>query len=1338
MEHSFDQYPVFQANQVLTSRSLNDAFDYLDEQTRLTRANLIGIGIVCGLEIKLDLSAGTAIALSRGCGVTSEGYLILEPEDVPLVAYRPYTLPDDIDYPPFKDGNTPYTMWELFPQGEPNTTLIDTPGGFLDDKAVVLFLELKKEGLRNCSPNNCDDKGAAVTVTVRRLLIKTADLDKIIAATNKLGSGLTSGDLASALSTRLNLPDLAELRFDVLNSGPSSSDDVYAGFLNVFRVAKLSKTTSGALKAAYAAFQPLLQGKYPSDPFGNFDGLFGFLDTAPANVAQVRFLQYYFDLFEDLLRAYDEFRWKGVDLICACGPQDGLFPRHLMLGLLHPEKSGQPGQYREPFRPSPAVGCCAGDTKILLQLFTRLVEMVTRFTNAPGLPKFNAKARIDPQIRVTPSVLGDGPIAKQAIPYYYRQNGAPPLFQLWNGEKTRRNRANQNLSYRYDEYKPAAPVFVSDPLRYDLERYNFLRIEGHLGKNYQQVLSTLLLLKSQYRLPIDIVALRTGGYDESQPVDLSKESAHFQDLAVLYDTLREELLSSLAEGAMDFYDVPVPDNKLPGGTPKLPLLKKYFPNYRYPAGSVGAVYEERLASYQVIPYIDIDQTLISDPAFVGQVLRVYCVLFGGVNDLRADRRAHVVSIFYFSKLSEILPATLDALAYADFENRYQDLLALVRYFRNEITANVPADLKTFVPEAELIDQFDEVLFNCKLDPVKAVHDEYVRRVGELKKRQFLSNFLLKHPGIQHKAGVPLGGTFLIVYHGEPAPPLKGNDRILVNAAAFSGAFAAKNAVLNRNAESAILESSSPLRAAAADTTTRITQVTDAIKSVDVNTLAITDAINRVSGNQLLSENPDIKLILGSLTGKVPIVPTMRPGLDDAASKIIAAAVSELSNGTVIADFFLPYKISSDYPGIEFVLPKIPPSVSATAGCTNSDGNASVEVSVKGGEPPYDIAIDNGNYDALGAGLVLPVGAHTLKVRDAEGLESTSQSIVIPDTIDIGTPQFTCVENKYTATFTISGGTPPYTVNGKPAPANTFTTDPVASGTEVAIEVLDSVNCSLNTSLTHECPPPCDLPCGGATLRRGFRFWLPEPGDAQHQYKKLRIDKVVFSVDAAPGKTVDLSDKVGKIAPPTPAALNRDFGKAVKPWLDKINNIVAAEPTLNQGGKVFWLTLAYESTGLGRLGTLWIEYFTCLGFEIRFESVFVDATGDHQLIVGYSPAGTSIAGPDTKVSVPPFGGQSSDKCNPDKPIEQLCGEAPALKLTIAKTVQQGTKLSFKVTPKPDSPDLQFLWEVQDAKPPMGNDRKFTTTFPNSATHSVTVTAFTKAGCTATETIEVPIG
>ena len=165
------------------------------------------------------------------------------------------------------------------------------------------------------------------------------------------------------------------------------------------------------------------------------------------------------------------------------------------------------------------------------------------------------------------------PLENKAIPFYYLQDGTPPLYQLWSRQKTLRNRANQNLGYRFDEYNPVAPAFVSDPLRYDLEPQNFLRIEGHLGKNYQRVLNTLLLIKSQYRLPIDIIALRTGAYDDSQPVDLSRESARFQDLEVLYDTIREELLSSLAAGIMDLYDVLIPDNTLTEGTPKLPLLQ---------------------------------------------------------------------------------------------------------------------------------------------------------------------------------------------------------------------------------------------------------------------------------------------------------------------------------------------------------------------------------------------------------------------------------------------------------------------------------------------------------------------------------------------------------------------------------------------------------------------------------------------------------------------------------------------------------------------------------------------------------------------------------------------
>jgi len=75
----YDHFPIFEANQVLTSGHLNDVFDYLDQQERQTRSYLIGIGIACGLEIALS---GFTITVSKGCGVTSEGYLIVEPEDL--------------------------------------------------------------------------------------------------------------------------------------------------------------------------------------------------------------------------------------------------------------------------------------------------------------------------------------------------------------------------------------------------------------------------------------------------------------------------------------------------------------------------------------------------------------------------------------------------------------------------------------------------------------------------------------------------------------------------------------------------------------------------------------------------------------------------------------------------------------------------------------------------------------------------------------------------------------------------------------------------------------------------------------------------------------------------------------------------------------------------------------------------------------------------------------------------------------------------------------------------------------------------------------------------------
>ena len=150
--------------------------------------------------------------------------------------------------------------------------------------------------------------------------------------------------------------------------------------------------------------------------------------------------------------------------------------------------------------------------------------------------------------------------------------------------RTARRRANQNLSYRADEYGPAPPAFVTDPLRFDLEPNNFLRIEGHFGKNVQTVLEAVLSLKESHRLPFEVIALRTGAFDENVDVDLSKEECRFQDLETLYETLKSELTCFLVKQVAVLLRPPQrPPGRGAAGRPHTLAAKDVRPGLHRPA-----------------------------------------------------------------------------------------------------------------------------------------------------------------------------------------------------------------------------------------------------------------------------------------------------------------------------------------------------------------------------------------------------------------------------------------------------------------------------------------------------------------------------------------------------------------------------------------------------------------------------------------------------------------------------------------------------------------------------------------------------------------------------------
>ena len=1205
-----DNYPFFETNQVLTSCQLNQIFNYLDEQERLTRANLIGIGIECGLEIRLETTGSDKIIhLSRGSGVGSAGFLLIEPVDVALVSYQKYTLPAEVDYPQFKyesGGNMiQYPLWEMFPAGEPNTVLLGKDAGFLDNKAVVLFLELKKEVLRNCSAGNCDDNGGEVTATIRRILISIDDLTKIIAQANKLGTAYTATDIESALLSRLSLPDLRLPRYNVPNTSPVTSNEILAAFLAVFQNNKLAASTGKALSASYKAFAPMLQELYPADPFAGFSKKFGFLDSVPSDTGQVRFLQYYVDLFDDLIQAYEEFRWKGASLMCACCPPEDLFPRHLMLGLLYPDQGKNPGLYRHDFLSSPAIKGCEERKAEVLQLFSRLVEMVAHFTNNPTPPDFTNKevARRFIPVRITPSKLADVPLSVKAIPYYYLETGTPPLYQLWNVEKTKRNRANQNLSYRSDEYHPAAPVFVTSPLKYDLEPYNFFRIEGHLGKNVKTVMNTLLEFKANNRLPIEIIALRAGEFDARIPIDLNKESCRFEDLEALFDALRDEFISALGKTLASFYRQKISREIVLTNMPKIALIQSFNPEVTIEPSTFGALLEMQYASNRksktniLSSFQRADRVNIQD-AFIGE---------SAIIQATASYAQVLLNICNYLKNRPLKDFNL-----VDFRDLDNQLRALNAQFRNQADA-----AKT--EWNNLFNLIEAVRYASQMEAFRSIGEEYIRRLTEVKKKLFLGNFLQKNPGIQHKGGVPMSGTFIVVYHDKPTP-----IRLVAGAAA------------NYNTLKAGFQ-----------------QVGFASQTSDT----ITKAFERLQEkSDTVAVDPDIQLILNEMSKHLiqPDYISKRPTRERTAERIIAQTVNEFADGTVIADFFLPYICSSDCSPIQYVLPKEPLTFSTDVGLTNPEDMAMITVTPHSGVAPYQLKINDLGFSPLTGDFPLSAGEYKLILRDASGSEAAAQKITIPAHLALGTPNYDCVGDggQYVASFQISGGTSPYTAGTGKVDGSNYLSDPLQSSTDHVITITDSIGIAASVTLNHTCEKPCTLPCGGDSEKWAYRLWLQPPANGTEYQIYTPLTDISFRFN---GKSVDLPGSV-ELLKMSVDILNKDYAKAMTKIIGNLNDTIQKSliEFLGDAGKNR-LVITWEPAGGDPFGVLRIENFVCETFSLEFGYQISKPSQGFALICRYTnepdTSGKSFKGViitnremKIKTNVPAFDGTKRNQCS----------------------------------------------------------------------------------------------
>lgn len=682
-------YPKFIANQVLQSKHLNDMFDYLDEQNRLTRTNLIGIGVVCGMDV-VPIGANQ-IKISKGVGVTSAGYLISVPEKT-YQSRKDYTVPSEIEYLTFYDKPNKvnrFQMWELI-EGIPSgaTTLTSqflTGNGNEDDRKVILiFIELLYSNNHNCSPNSCDDKGANVKITFRPLLMRKADATILLNEAKAFDAGSVFVPNASVL-----LPDMKIKRFNVPQTSLTFAQDIIDAYRNILTRSFIETIVKTNWTNTFNLFSPILAPL--NNAFATWNPTFGADNKIQLTNAYE--YQYYYDFIADLIETYEELQEETGGMLAICNPDERLFPRHLFLGLANENTENVRSDFRHYFIPSPILG-----NKNLIK-----ARIVSFFKKAMKLLSFAVP--VPPKATlITPSKLGDFLLSDKAIPYYYDVLGSSePLFTLWNYKKTQQNKAKQNLSYYAIDYPNPKPDFVIKPLEYDLEPYNFLRIEGYIGKNYKDALYEITTLRNTNRLPFDVVAIRTGEFTKKSDEVLNYD-CHFQDLEINYDVARREweccigMMIEYLDDVLPIIDIlTVRKNRLKNFVKKLVKAKKFL---------VDAL-----------------------PEFVKKW-------------------------------------SLFIIDYEAIEQEAKDIRALL----SGDLINAANDRKTVEDEIsveDLIDHLDSVIQSCQKGPFRAIYQEYMRRLGLVKEQFLLKNYANAHVGLQHKAGVPMGGTFILVYDDDP-------------------------------------------------------------------------------------------------------------------------------------------------------------------------------------------------------------------------------------------------------------------------------------------------------------------------------------------------------------------------------------------------------------------------------------------------------------------------------------------------------------------------------------------------------------------------------------------
>jgi hypothetical protein len=485
-------YTVFEKDQVLTPEQLNGLAGYLDDQERLSRVALLGVGIACGLWPSLQ---GRRVRLSHGVGTTTDGDLVFLPGASFYDRYKPYDSSAP-KYAPFYHGEQMIRAYELVREGESDSRALALSGfeereGLPPESlAAVLYVEstLRDEDL--CTGTDCDNRGKDSVHTLKLLLVERKS--------------------AAALAAPLDTPDGAARR---LPEPVVAARAVLQGVGSEAELARLYRDACSltharlvaALEALYEPCKGFLQDLAPADPAPRWRATLEKIQSTFAG--ENRGIQYYYDFLKDVAETCNAFREALFGDAAVCCPDVDAFPKHLVLGSLDPAQRS--AAERTGFYPSPMVSDRFEQRARARFLVRKIDTLIASF----ALP---APASDPAAIRITPSAFEDQCLEKRAIPFYYALREDLPVYRAWSYALWRRGMERHSYAYHAASYGAAGAAAA--PLAAQIGPFDFFRIEGHVGMDWDRAIGALRTRIREFNLPIDVEVVRLGAQRPPRPV----------------------------------------------------------------------------------------------------------------------------------------------------------------------------------------------------------------------------------------------------------------------------------------------------------------------------------------------------------------------------------------------------------------------------------------------------------------------------------------------------------------------------------------------------------------------------------------------------------------------------------------------------------------------------------------------------------------------------------------------------------------------------------------------------------------------------------------------------